>query len=82
MDDVIDAWAGTASQGCDDVETPYPTSMDGTRGLGCTQRADCATGAEVVSCSWEGDHWSATQIGGQFGTEVIWDFFGKNSKQR
>lgn len=82
VDDMIDAWAGAESQGCDDSETPYPTSRDGKSGLACVQRTNCATGAEVVSCSWEGDHWSATQIGVQFGTEVIWEFFSKNSKQR
>ena len=82
VDDVMDAWAGAESQGCDDSETPYQTSMDGTMGLACEQRANCATGAEVVSCSWEGDHHSATQIGGVFGTKVIWEFFSKNSKQR
>ena len=51
---MIDAWAGAESQGCDDSETPYPTSMDGKSGLACAQRANCATGAEVISCSWEG----------------------------
>jgi polyhydroxybutyrate depolymerase len=81
VDDMIDAWASAESQGCDDSETPYPTSMDGNTGLACEQRANCATGAEVVSCSWEGDHHSSTQIGGVFGTKVIWEFFSKNSKQ-
>ena len=82
VDDMIDAWASAGSQGCDDSETPYATSRDGRSGLACVQRANCATGAEVVFCSWDGDNWSATQIGPQFGTEVIWEFFGKNSKQR
>jgi polyhydroxybutyrate depolymerase len=68
VDDVMDAWAGRASQGCDDIETPYPTSMDGARELGCTQRANCATGAEVVSCSWAGDHSSSSGIMFPLGT--------------
>ena len=82
VDDMIDAWASAESQGCDDSGTPYPTSMDGNTGLACVQRANCATGAEVVSCSWEGDHPSSMQIGGVFGTKVIWEFFSQNSKQR
>jgi polyhydroxybutyrate depolymerase len=82
VDDMIDAWAGAESQGCDDSETPYPTSRDGSMGLTCVQRANCATGAEIVYCPWEGDHMSSTQIGGQFGTKVIWEFLSKNSKQR
>jgi polyhydroxybutyrate depolymerase len=82
VDDMIDAWAGAESQGCDDSETPYATSQDGSSGLACVQRANCATGAEVVSCSFEGDHPSSMQIGGVFGTKVIWEFFSQNSKQR
>ena len=82
VDDVMDAWASTASQGCDDIETPYPTSMDGTRQLECAQHANCATGAEVVTCSWAGDHSSARGIPVLFGNDVIWEFFSKNSKQR
>ena len=82
VDDMIDAWAGAESQGCDDSETPYATSQDGSSGLACVQRANCATGAEVVSCSWEGDHPSSMQIGGVFGTKLIWEFLSQNSKQR
>jgi polyhydroxybutyrate depolymerase len=82
VDDVMDAWAGAASQGCDDIKTPYPTSMDGTHELACAQRANCATGAEVVSCSWAGDHSSSSGIHVPFGNDVIWEFFRKNSKQR
>jgi polyhydroxybutyrate depolymerase len=82
VDDVIDAWASPASQGCDDIETPYPTSKDGTEGLRCAQRANCATGAEVVSCYWVGNHSSAEGVAIHFGNDVIWEFFDKNSKQR
>jgi polyhydroxybutyrate depolymerase len=80
--DVIDAWASAASQGCDDIETPYPTSKDGTEELVCAQRANCATGAEVVFCSWVGDHFSAMEGWFSWKNDVIWEFFDKNSKQR
>ena len=82
VDDVIDAWASTDSQGCDDAETPYPTSKDGTQELACAQRANCRTGAEVVSCFWAGDHPSVYGIHIPFGNDVIWDFFAENSKPR
>ncbi len=75
---MMDAWASTASQGCEETETPYPTSRDGERGLACRQRANCATGAQVVACSWEGNHDSALDILYYLGNDVIWDFFGQN----
>ena len=79
---MIDAWASAESQVCDGGEAPYQTSRDGNSGLAFVQRTNCTTSAEVVSCSWEGEHASAKQIGSQFGTKVLWEFFGKNSKQR
>jgi polyhydroxybutyrate depolymerase len=80
--DVIDAWASAASQGCDDIETPYPTSKDGTEELVCAQRANCATGAEVVSCSWAGDHRSVVGSYILFANDVVWEFLAKNTKPR
>jgi polyhydroxybutyrate depolymerase len=80
LDVVIDKWASEESQGCDSGETPYPTSKDGTRDLECAQRANCSTGAEVVSCSWAGDHMSSLGIGPLFGNTVIWEFFSTNPK--
>jgi hypothetical protein len=82
VDDVMDAWASAESQGCDDIETPYPTSMDGTKELACAQRANCATGAEVVSCYWAGNYSSSEGIYVPFGNDLIWEFFAKNIKQR
>jgi polyhydroxybutyrate depolymerase len=82
VDDVMDAWASAESQGCEYSETPYPTSGDGTRQWECTQRANCATGAKVVSCSWEGNHLSFANNYATFMNDVIWEFFSENSKQR
>jgi polyhydroxybutyrate depolymerase len=78
VDQVIDAW-GTA-QGCDETDTPYPTVSDGTRNWTCMQRANCATGAEVVSCSWRGPHWWPKIPQSDFGNEAIWEFLSKQSK--
>jgi polyhydroxybutyrate depolymerase len=80
LDEVIDMWASEESQGCDSGETPYPTSKDGTKDLECAQRANCSTGAEVVYCSWAGDHMSSVSIGKFLGNDVIWEFFSKNSR--
>lgn len=77
--DVVDLWAAQTSQSCDDADTPYPTSADGVRMLSCTQRAACATGAELVQCGWNERHtWPATQDGQPFGNDIIWEFFQAN----
>jgi len=77
VDDVIEAWASPESQNCSEVGTSYPTSGDGIREFECVQRDDCATGSEVVSCTWMGGHaWPPA-----FVNDVIWEFFSKNSMQ-
>ena len=48
------AWA--VAQGCDDAPSARATPFDGTNGWGCEAYADCATGAEVVVCTWDGGH--------------------------
>ena len=76
---VLDEWA--AAQGCAAEATPYPTSRSGDLGLECVERADCATGAEVVHCEWEGGHdWPAAE-GQAVGNEIIWEFFARNARQ-
>ncbi|MDH3475388.1 MAG: hypothetical protein OEM59_17040 [Rhodospirillales bacterium] len=77
--DVVALWALSTSQGCAAVDTPYPTSADGTRMLACSERAGCTTGAEVVQCLWNQRHsWPATQDGRAFGNDIIWEFFQAN----
>ena len=79
IDDVMSLWASPSSQNCDNDVTTYPTIADGIRGIQCTQHANCASGAEIVSCWWDAGHaWP----GGikQFGNDMIWDFFLKNPK--
>jgi polyhydroxybutyrate depolymerase len=72
------AWAG--SQQCSQASTPYATSKDGQRGLRCLRNADCATGAEVVECSWNGGHDWPRQGQEEFGIDVIWEFFARNHR--
>ncbi len=68
-------WAGPASQGCDPAATAYETSQTGTLGLGCVQRDNCSSLAEVVHCAWDGAHdWP------EIAPEIIWDFFSKHSR--
>jgi len=79
VDDVVDLWAAQTSQNCEPDYAPFPTVADGARMLTCSQRANCATGAEVVQCSWNGRHtWPATQDGTPFGNDIIWEFFEAN----
>ncbi len=77
--DVIDRWAGVTSQQCEATFVSYPTPVDGTLAFRCMQRDHCATGAQVVACTWNGAH---TWPGGPepFGTHVIWTFFMQNPK--
>jgi polyhydroxybutyrate depolymerase len=77
---VLDAWAGADSQGCDAKDSPYSTSKDGVVGFRCIQRANCATGAEVVDCSWDGGHDWPRKGKDHFGIDVIWEFFRKNGR--
>jgi polyhydroxybutyrate depolymerase len=44
------------AQGCSATTSVYPTPADGFDNLTCVQHADCATGAEVVRCQWNGAH--------------------------
>ena len=79
MADVMVAWAAPESQGCDAEITPYPTHADGMRDWACTQNANCATGAEVVSCWWTAGHdWPSGST--RFGNDMIWEFFRQNAK--
>jgi len=76
--EVMDLWASDASQECSTEFTPYPTSKDGVVGFRCIERADCATGVELVDCAWDGGHdWPRTG-GTEFASTVIWEFFERN----
>ena len=77
---VMAAWAAGTSQGCDEEDSPYATSRDGVAGLECRQHANCATRAEVVDCAWDGDHDWPRRNEDEFGIDVIWEFFEKNSR--
>jgi polyhydroxybutyrate depolymerase len=81
VDEALEAWAGADSQGCAAGTTPYPTPADGKRALRCEQRDDCRSGAEVVSCSWSGEHNWPKAGDDPFGNDVIWEFFLKNSRR-
>lgn len=78
--EVLAKWAGEHSQQCDADTSPYPTSRDGVEGFRCVQRANCATGAEVVDCAWDGDHDFPHRGDDQFAVDVIWEFFEKNRR--
>jgi poly(3-hydroxybutyrate) depolymerase/CubicO group peptidase (beta-lactamase class C family) len=77
---VLAAWAGPDSQRCASRDRPYPTSRDGVLGLECVQRAHCATGAEVVDCAFDGAHDWPKKGDDDFGVDVIWEFFERNSR--
>ncbi len=76
--EVMDLWASGASQSCDAEARPYPTSKDGVEGFRCIERANCATGVELVDCAWDGGHdWPRTGKN-EFASVVIWEFFERN----
>ena len=77
--DVLSLWANADSQSCDAEVTAYETAVDGIQGMSCTQHANCQSGAEVVSCWWDGDHDWPNDVN-MSGNQMIWDFFRSNSK--
>jgi polyhydroxybutyrate depolymerase len=77
---VMTAWAGPDSQRCATEDTPYETAHEGAAEFRCVQRAGCASGAEVVSCSWAGDHDWPHEGEDKFAADVIWNFFAKNGR--
>jgi polyhydroxybutyrate depolymerase len=78
--DVQALWASSSSQNCDANTTLYSTVADGTRNWTCVQRANCATGAEVVECSWRAGHWWPKTPQSSFGNDAIWEFLSKHNK--
>ena len=80
VDEVVNLWG--SAQGCESGETVYTTVSDGIRHWACTQRDNCATGAEVVSCSWRGPHWYPKMKPSDYGNDAIWEFFLKNARSR
>lgn len=72
-DETLAVWG--AAQGCDAATSPYPTGFDGTSGWDCTQYDNCSTGAEVVSCVWQGGHVWGTSGQTNFALESMLTFF-------
>lgn len=78
--DVLKKWAAPASQGCASESTAYKTMADGQLGLSCVQQDKCSTQAEVVHCTWDGEHeWPQSETL-DTGNEIIWEFFSKHSR--
>jgi polyhydroxybutyrate depolymerase len=77
---VLSKWAGPESQGCEAITTGYETSRDGVLGLACIQHDSCATGAEVVHCTWDGAHDWPQAEGQPLGNEIIWEFFTRHTR--
>jgi polyhydroxybutyrate depolymerase len=78
--DVLAKWASPAAQDCDSTETPYPIAEAGVLGMTCVQHDNCATGAEVVHCEWDGGHDWPQDGTDNFGTRIIWEFFSNHSR--
>jgi polyhydroxybutyrate depolymerase len=72
-------WA--EAQGCNANTRAYPTVSDGKQGWGCVEHADCATGATVVQCAWNGTHlWGRDPWNGDFMWDAVWAFFESHPK--
>jgi poly(3-hydroxybutyrate) depolymerase len=71
-------WA--VAQGCAVDPSPWPTAYDGTLGWSCEEHAGCSTGAEVVTCAWDGRHRWGRDGSEAFALEVTWDFFTRQKR--
>ena len=78
-EETAQVWA--AAQGCADTATEYPTDYDGTQGWACVEHAGCSTGAEVVSCVWNGGHTWGRGGGTNFALGSMLSFFDKHERQ-
>jgi polyhydroxybutyrate depolymerase len=84
---IYDDAAETASvwaeaQGCaSDGSATYATGSDGARGWACTEHVGCATGADVVTCQWDGGHiWPTSGEHGNFPLAEIWTFLSAHTR--
>lgn len=77
---VMGKWSDPDSQNCGASPVRYPTSQDGVLDLQCVEYPDCATGVEVVNCTWKGGHDWPKDGDQDFGNEIIWEFFSKHSR--
>ncbi len=73
--DVAAKWA--ASQSCAAEPTAVETPWDGRRALSCVEHTGCASGRAVRGCSWNGAHLWPRDDAGNFGAELLWDFFSE-----
>ncbi len=79
---MLKKWAHSGAQDCDSERTRYETSQDGKLGFECTQHDGCATGAEVVHCTWDGKHDWPQRGELRPGNDLIWEFFDKHRRSR
>lgn len=71
--DVAETWAG--AQSCRVEPVAVETPWDGRRDLNCVEYLGCSDGRVVRSCSWNGAHVWPRDDTGNFGGELLWDFF-------
>ena len=70
-DETALVWA--EAQECDLETTPYTTVSDGIWGWS-QQHANCGTGADVVNCQWDGNHFWGQRTDDDFMWNAVWDF--------
>lgn len=78
-DETALVWA--EAQGCDLEPIPYETVSDGKWGWQCKEHANCRTGADVVNCQWDGNHfWGRSPLHGDFMWDAVWSFLSSHSR--
>ena len=68
-------WA--EAQSCAAEPAPVETPWDGRRELTCVEYPGCEGGRAVRSCSWNGAHVWPRDDAGNFGGELLWQFFSE-----
>lgn len=81
VDKVMKVWA--EAHGCSSPSSfvKYNTAEDGDKKLWCVSFGKCASGVDIIRCSYNlGHHWLGYSKDGGAGARLAWSFFENHPK--